>query len=74
MLRSVFLRAVEWKVIKESPMDGVKKPKEIPTKEIQVYDENDVKLLFKALDDEPFLFRMLITLAISTGTQISLPP
>ncbi|WP_170220165.1 site-specific integrase [Paenibacillus anaericanus] len=45
----------------------MKKPKEIPTKEIQVYDENDVKLLFKALDDEPFLFRMLITLAISTG-------
>lgn len=67
ILRSIFLKAVEWRVIKENPMKGVKKPKEVPTNEIQVYDEHDVKLLFKALEDESFLFRMLITLAISTG-------
>ncbi|WP_433943514.1 tyrosine-type recombinase/integrase [Paenibacillus sp. SN-8-1] len=67
VLRSIFQRAVEWKVIKESPMIGVKKPKEIPVKDIEVYDEKDVKLLFEALEDESFLFRMLITLAISTG-------
>ncbi|QCT03326.1 integrase [Paenibacillus algicola] len=67
VLRSVFQRAVEWKVIKENPMNGVKKPKEKPVKEIQVYDEQDVKKLFAALEDERFMFRVLVTLAISTG-------
>lgn len=67
VLRSVFLRAVEWNVIKDNPMKGVKKPKEKPVKAIQVYDEDDVKKLFKALQEEPFIFRMLITLAVTTG-------
>ncbi|GAB6926046.1 tyrosine-type recombinase/integrase [Paenibacillus sp. JCM 10914] len=67
VLRSVFLRAVEWNVIKDNPMKGVKKPKEKPVKDIQVYDEEDVRKLFKALEQEPFIFKMLITLAVSTG-------
>jgi integrase len=67
VLRSIFNKAVEWQVIKESPMKAVKKPKEKPSVELNVYDEEESVQLFKALQGEDIQFRMLITLALTTG-------
>jgi integrase len=67
VLRSIFNKAVEWQVIKESPMRAVKKPKEKPTVELNVYDEEESLELFAALQGAHCQLRMLITLALTTG-------
>ncbi|MWC26665.1 site-specific integrase [Paenibacillus sp. MMS18-CY102] len=67
VLKSIFDKAVEWKVIEENPMEGVKKPKEDDVKKMEVYDEKEIKLLFDALEFEPIQTRALIILAITTG-------
>lgn len=67
VLRSIFAKAVEWRVLKENPMIGVKKPREDDIKEMEVYDEKEIELLFAALQDEPSHIRLLITLAVTTG-------
>lgn len=67
VLRSIFSKAVEWRVLKENPMTGIKKPREDDIKEMEVYDEKEIKLLFAALQDEPSHIRILITLAVTTG-------
>ncbi|MFK7695370.1 tyrosine-type recombinase/integrase [Paenibacillus sp. HJGM_3] len=67
VLRSMFNKAVEWQVIKESPMKAVKKPKEKPSVELNVYDEEESMQLFKALEDADNRFKILITLALTTG-------
>ncbi|MNX80763.1 putative prophage phiRv2 integrase [compost metagenome] len=67
VLRSIFSKAVEWKVIKENPMSGVKKPKEDDVKEMEVYDEKEIADLFRALETEPLHISVFIMLAITTG-------
>ncbi|MCM3131837.1 site-specific integrase [Paenibacillus polysaccharolyticus] len=66
VLRSIFIKAKEWKVIKENPMEGVKKPKE-RQKEVEVYSEDEVSLLFELLETEEPFFQTLIYLATTTG-------
>jgi integrase len=66
ILRDIFNRAVEWKLIKNNPMTGIKKPKLDP-KEIEVYDDEEVSLLFGAIENEPFMWRIMVTLALTTG-------
>ncbi|MDB5053922.1 MAG: phage integrase family protein [Bacilli bacterium] len=65
-VRSVFTRAVEWKLIKSNPADGVKKPK-IDRTEINVYADEEIKLLLTALENAAPHWRMMITLALTTG-------
>ncbi|WP_256709991.1 site-specific integrase [Paenibacillus sp. FSL H8-0548] len=67
VLKSIFSKAMEWKIIKENPMTGIKKPKEDDVKQMEVYDEKEIKLLFEALDYESLQLRTAITLAITTG-------
>lgn len=69
VLRSIFNKAVEWKVLKEedNPMKGIKKPKEDDVEEKKYYDEEEISTLFKALEEEPIHIRILIMLAVTTG-------
>jgi integrase len=68
VLRNIFSRAVEWKIIKDNPVAAVRKPKETKKKkEPSVYDENEVAKLFESVHDEPFHWRMFITLALAAG-------
>lgn len=67
VLRSIFNKAIEWQVIKESPMKTIKKPKEKQKVELNVYDENESMELFAAIQNEDIQFKMLITLALTTG-------
>jgi integrase len=66
ILKNIFSRAVEWRVIKNNPAADVKRPK-VFHKEIVPYDEKEVQLLLQALQKEPFHWRMMITLALTTG-------
>ncbi|ANY69747.1 integrase [Paenibacillus sp. BIHB 4019] len=66
VLRSIFTKATEWKVIKQNPMQGVTKPKDEP-KSMEVYSEEEVGVLLTALQKEPIRLRVMITLALTTG-------
>jgi integrase len=70
VLKNIFARAVEWKVIKDNPVASVQKPK-VVSKEIIPYDEKEVLQLLAALQKEPFHWRMMITLALTTGMRRS---
>ncbi|GJM80179.1 hypothetical protein HMSSN139_26750 [Paenibacillus sp. HMSSN-139] len=67
VLRSVFSKAMKWRVIKSNPMDGVSKPKEKATRKLNVYDEEESIQLFKALQNESVQFKILVSLALTTG-------
>ncbi|MFY0544944.1 site-specific integrase [Brevibacillus sp. H7] len=66
VLKNVFNRAVDWKVIKTRPMEGLKKPK-VEQAEMSVCDEEEVQQLFLALEKEKLMRRVMITLALTTG-------
>jgi integrase len=69
VLRSIFSKAIDWKVIKENPIKGVTKPKE-KSKEMEVYNDDEVRFVVGALSSEKQLFRTLILLAITTGLRV----
>jgi integrase len=52
VLKNIFSRTVEWKVIKENPVASVQKPKVISKRNIP-YDEKEVMQMFRALEKEP---------------------
>ncbi|MGG1661732.1 tyrosine-type recombinase/integrase [Brevibacillus sp. NRS-1366] len=62
-------RAAEWKVIKNNPVANVLKPK-VVHKEVLPYDESEVQALLIELQKEPFHWRMMITLALTTGLHL----
>lgn len=66
VIKNILERAEEWKIIKKNPAADVKKPKE-SYKDIEVYNEDDIAALFEALEKEPIHWRMMITMAITTG-------
>lgn len=75
VLQSIFSKAVDWYGIKYNPMDDVPKPKDPETKLLDVYDEKESNIVFRALEqvEMPFkngsaeLFKILITLAFTMG-------
>ncbi|MDT0123929.1 site-specific integrase [Paenibacillus sp. RRE4] len=68
VLKNIFSRAVEWKMIKENPMEGVKKPVAKNTKEKlikqrdnpQYYDEVEAQEVVDALYKETRKWRLLV--------------
>ncbi|WP_127484282.1 site-specific integrase [Paenibacillus ehimensis] len=66
VLKNIFSRAVEWKVIKDNPAAEVKKPK-VTYRQIIPYDEEEIRAMLQALQKEPYHWRMMITLALTTG-------
>ncbi|OMF01195.1 hypothetical protein BK124_00515 [Paenibacillus amylolyticus] len=66
ILRNIFGVAVTWKVIKDSPMEGLKYPKKIKVK-AECYDEDESKELLEILETQPLVWKAIVTLAITTG-------
>lgn len=66
VLKNIFSRAVEWQLIKDNPVAGVKKPK-VTQAQTEVYNKQDTRFLLLALEKEPMLWQMLIKLALTTG-------
>lgn len=73
-LRNVFKRAVEWKVLKSNPVADVKKPRDKDDTHddtVQVYDEDEIQVLFTALQNELLHWRIFFTLALAAGLRRS---
>lgn len=66
ILKDIFARAVEWRVISSNPADSAKRPK-VAKRESNVLNEEDAARVFAALEDEPYMWRMMITLALTAG-------
>lgn len=66
VLNNILTRAVEWKVIKNNPAKGVKKPT-VRHKEVIPYDESEVAKMLEALEKEPYHWKILIKLALTSG-------
>ncbi|MGE7273554.1 tyrosine-type recombinase/integrase [Brevibacillus panacihumi] len=66
VLKNILKRAVDWKIISSNPADSVQKPK-VEYKKVMPYDEHEVQALLQALQTEPFHWRIMITLALTTG-------
>ncbi|MGG4340445.1 site-specific integrase [Paenibacillus lautus] len=66
ILKDIFERAVEWKIIKSNPVSSVKRPK-VSSSRVEVYTEAEVSDLLKALQNEPQHWRIMISLALTTG-------
>jgi integrase len=69
VLRNILQRAADWKIIKNNPVADVSKPSQrgILEKEINVYDENEVAILFDAVQEEPIHWRVFTSLALAAG-------
>ncbi|MEV2910185.1 tyrosine-type recombinase/integrase [Paenibacillus larvae] len=66
IIKNILSRAVEWKIIKSNPVANVKKPK-VQHKVNLPYDEQEVERLLLALQEEPYHWRIMVTLALTTG-------
>ncbi|MFE8697929.1 tyrosine-type recombinase/integrase [Cytobacillus sp. FJAT-53684] len=65
---NILSRAVEWKFIKENPADTVKLPKP-KSKKSEVYNVDELRQIFSLLESYPLHWKILITLAITTGAR-----
>lgn len=65
-LKDIFDRAVDWKFIKKSPVEGVKRP-QVRYKKFKVYDEEKARMVFEKLLDAPVHWRIYFTLALTCG-------
>ncbi|REJ29253.1 site-specific integrase [Caldibacillus debilis] len=70
ILNNIFNYAKEIKLIKESPLEGVKKPK-VEYKDIEVYSPEEAARLIKCLETEPLHWQVIIKLAVTTGMRRS---
>src|SRR5699024_3199841 len=68
-LSVIFKYATEWNVIKVKPMINIKKlnDNKRKEKELNVYDELEVKTILEALQNELEHWRMFVSLALATG-------
>lgn len=72
VLNNIFNFAKELRLIKESPLQGIKKPK-VEYKEVEVYTVEEASQLIKALETETHVphWQIIIKLAITTGMRRS---
>lgn len=66
ILSSILQCAVDWKVIKDNPTPKLKFPK-TSKKEAAFFDEQEFYHLLECLQNEPFKYRMIVFLDITTG-------
>ena len=66
VIKNIFNKAVEWKLIGKNPMEGVKKPS-IEESEMNYYDENEASELIAALSKETRMWRLYFLGAMNGG-------
>lgn len=66
VLKNLFNVAYDWKLIKESPMIGIKKPR-LEKKKAQYYDADEAEAVIEKLQTEPLMWRLLILGALVGG-------
>lgn len=65
-LRNIFNRALEWQLIKNSPLESIKRPK-IKRKEMKYFNEDEAKQAIIALFKEDAVWRLFFLTAIIGG-------
>ncbi len=65
-LSNIFARAYEWKIIKENPMEGVKKPS-VTQREMEYYSSEDLGEVIEALNQESLMWRVYFLGALFGG-------
>jgi len=66
VMNNIFQRSVDWKIIPESPLSGIERPR-VEKKEPQYYDEEEARQVIAALSKEPLMWRLLILGAMIGG-------
>lgn len=66
VLKSIFVKATEWDIIKENPTTGIREPKR-EKKKIKYYNEEELQHLFKVLDHCYPKHRIMIKMAAIGG-------
>lgn len=59
LLFGIFIRAREWKLIAQNPMDGVSRPK-VPKKKMNYYNASEAAVVIEALMTESQMWRLLV--------------
>jgi integrase len=67
VMRSMFVCAVEWQVLKTNPMAGIRKPREKHKPDVDFYDEAELATLGQALAQESAELRAMVMLAVAGG-------
>lgn len=70
LISAIYNKAAEWQIIGINPAAHVKPPK-VERKEIDFYDLEDIRILIKALEDEPIRPRTMTLLAAYTAMRRS---
>ncbi|MCS5499848.1 site-specific integrase [Lysinibacillus sp. A4] len=72
VLKSIFSKAIEWKLIKDNPMDNIKSPRLEPKKKaLEFYDEDQLKHLFRVLENVNPKHKIQIKLAAMVGLRLA---
>ncbi len=66
LINAIFERGIKWELINKNPNSKIDKPK-IVKKEAKIYNEKQIKELFKALDNEPIYYQAPIILCLESG-------
>nr|MBC9201053.1 site-specific integrase [Paenibacillus sp. PL91] len=66
IIKDILDRAVEWRILKSNPVAATKRPK-VARLTVDVYDEVEVSELLNGLSNEAEHWRIMITMAITTG-------
>ncbi|HOT77158.1 MAG TPA: tyrosine-type recombinase/integrase [Candidatus Wallbacteria bacterium] len=66
IVSAILEKAVRWGYIANNPARRVERPK-VPRRQIKCYDENDLDKLIRAFENEPLKYRLMVSIAISTG-------
>lgn len=66
VLRSLFKKAKEWEIIDNDPALAVKKPT-VKRREKDIYDEDEIELVFEEIKNIPNYHRLIIKLALVGG-------
>ena len=71
LISSILERAIEWNYINENVASHINIPKNYnkPKKEQQIYNNEEVKLLFEALEEEPEPFKTMVYVSFYTGAR-----
>ncbi|WP_413363117.1 tyrosine-type recombinase/integrase [Lysinibacillus sp. 3P01SB] len=69
VLKSIFTKAMEWKLINENPMQGIKSPR-VQRKKKGFYDEPQLKYLFRVIEEINVVHKLKIKLAVLAGLRI----
>lgn len=71
ILKNIFSSAVEWRLIKENPVSGVKKPDSVHSASTSIYTQEQVEKMLEYLKEEKPMWRVMFTLAVVRGMRRS---